>query len=228
MTSLCRRPALALRAAIPCFALCLGLGLAPAALVAQLNENFDGVTRPDLPPGWTSSISEVTWISSTTFPDTGPNSAFVNTLGRPADRALVLSGDRHSGGRPRAAELSEHLLLSTAACSRSRSPEAPSRTSPQPAVASSPAVTPGRSLRSTTRSSGATAGSETAAGTSRATSTSRARPAATPSACAGAWARTTPSTPRVRTPTRSRRGFRAGPSTRSASPWRGSRRTSTP
>ena len=89
MTSLSRRPAPALRAAIPCLALCLGLGLAPAALVAQLNENFDGVTRPDLPPGWTSSISEVTWISSTTFPDTGPNSAFVNTLGRPADRALV-------------------------------------------------------------------------------------------------------------------------------------------
>ena len=42
------------------------------------NENFDSVTAPALPTGWTSAAtgSEVAWVTSTTTPDTAPNDAF--------------------------------------------------------------------------------------------------------------------------------------------------------
>ena len=41
-------------------------------------ENFDGVTAPALPAGWTTSASgvEVPWVTSTNAPDTAPNEAF--------------------------------------------------------------------------------------------------------------------------------------------------------
>jgi hypothetical protein len=44
----------------------------------QLTENFDGVTAPALPAGWTStgSGSEPAWVTSTTNPSSAPNAAF--------------------------------------------------------------------------------------------------------------------------------------------------------
>ncbi len=43
-------------------------------------QNFDGVTAPALPAGWTTtnSGSEAKWVTSTTSKDTSPNAAFVN------------------------------------------------------------------------------------------------------------------------------------------------------
>jgi hypothetical protein len=41
-------------------------------------ENFDGVTAPALPAGWTTAVtgSGVAWVTTTTTPDTAPNSLF--------------------------------------------------------------------------------------------------------------------------------------------------------
>ena len=49
-------------------------------------ENFDSVTAPALPSGWSSTATggETAWVTSTTSPDTAPNDAFapdVDTLG---------------------------------------------------------------------------------------------------------------------------------------------------
>ena len=43
-----------------------------------LTQNFDGVTAPALPAGWTTSASggQSAWVTSTTTPDTAPNAAF--------------------------------------------------------------------------------------------------------------------------------------------------------
>lgn len=49
----------------------------PAGLV----ENFDGVTAPALPAGWTMTQdtgTAITWTTTTTGPDSAPNSAFAN------------------------------------------------------------------------------------------------------------------------------------------------------
>jgi hypothetical protein len=42
-----------------------------------LPENFDGVTAPALPAGWTTTIagSGINWVTTTTSPDTAPNAA---------------------------------------------------------------------------------------------------------------------------------------------------------
>ncbi|MFN0278865.1 MAG: choice-of-anchor Q domain-containing protein [Pyrinomonadaceae bacterium] len=42
------------------------------------SQNFDGVTAPALPSGWTSAATgvEVPWVTSTTAPDTAPNAVF--------------------------------------------------------------------------------------------------------------------------------------------------------
>jgi hypothetical protein len=47
-------------------------------LVTALTQNFDGVTAPALPAGWTTANSGggVPWVTSTTTPDTAPNAAF--------------------------------------------------------------------------------------------------------------------------------------------------------
>jgi len=50
---------------------------------ATLLENFDGVTAPALPSGWTSTVVQGTvlnWVTSTTTPDTAPNSISANPL----------------------------------------------------------------------------------------------------------------------------------------------------
>ncbi|HSI87779.1 MAG TPA: M36 family metallopeptidase [Pyrinomonadaceae bacterium] len=46
--------------------------------VLSLAEDFDGVTAPGIPAGWTvwSTYAPMTWITTTTNPDTAPNSAF--------------------------------------------------------------------------------------------------------------------------------------------------------
>ncbi|MGB7921971.1 MAG: M36 family metallopeptidase [Pyrinomonadaceae bacterium] len=54
--------------------------LPTGALVIGFSQNFDGVTAPALPVGWTSAAtgSEVPWVSVTTSPvDTAPNAVFV-------------------------------------------------------------------------------------------------------------------------------------------------------
>jgi PKD repeat protein len=48
------------------------------ALSATFTQNFDGVTAPALPAGWTTSAggAEASWVTSTTTRDTVPNAAF--------------------------------------------------------------------------------------------------------------------------------------------------------
>lgn len=46
-----------------------------------LSENFDGVTAPALPSGWTSVQTvgnSINWVTTTTTPDSPPNAAFAN------------------------------------------------------------------------------------------------------------------------------------------------------
>ncbi|EEF60482.1 conserved repeat domain protein [Pedosphaera parvula Ellin514] len=56
-----------------------------------LTENFDGVTAPALPSGWstTSSGSGTGWGTSTASPDTSPNGVFVSEPDAPGISALV-------------------------------------------------------------------------------------------------------------------------------------------
>jgi hypothetical protein len=51
----------------------------------MFSENFDGVTAPALPPGWSST----TWVTSTTTPDTSPNDAFVDDPGNISDKVMI-------------------------------------------------------------------------------------------------------------------------------------------
>src|SRR6185295_17857277 len=46
--------------------------------VGGFSENFDGVSAPALPAGWTTASSgvEVPWVTSTTTPSSAPNDAF--------------------------------------------------------------------------------------------------------------------------------------------------------
>jgi Fungalysin metallopeptidase (M36)./FG-GAP repeat. len=46
--------------------------------VLGVNDNFDALTAPALPTGWTTAVtgSGVAWVSSTTTPDTAPNAIF--------------------------------------------------------------------------------------------------------------------------------------------------------
>ena len=58
--------------------------LVPSIVV--FSENFDGVTAPSLPAGWTSSATGqiIPFVTETAFPDTAPNAVFVpdpNTQG---------------------------------------------------------------------------------------------------------------------------------------------------
>jgi uncharacterized repeat protein (TIGR01451 family) len=54
-------------------------------------ENFDGVTAPALPAGWTSAslAGADAWTTSTTTPDTAPNDAFINDPITVSDTTLV-------------------------------------------------------------------------------------------------------------------------------------------
>src|SRR5947207_817848 len=55
------------------------------------SENFDGVTAPALPAGWstTANGAEVPWVTSTTTPDSPPNCAFAPEAGSVGNSELV-------------------------------------------------------------------------------------------------------------------------------------------
>ena len=70
----------------------LVLIVAPAsASAAGLNESFDGVTAPALPPGWTTAQqgSGALWITVGNNADTAPNKAFVPNPATPGDSTLT-------------------------------------------------------------------------------------------------------------------------------------------
>src|SRR6266567_3487538 len=58
----------------------------------SFTENFDGVSAPALPVGWTTTAtgpSAMLWVTSTTAPNSAPNDAFATELTNPADDQLV-------------------------------------------------------------------------------------------------------------------------------------------
>ncbi|MCY7345958.1 MAG: M12 family metallo-peptidase, partial [Pyrinomonadaceae bacterium] len=58
----------------------------------SLAQNFDGVTAPALPTGWTSvqtSGTEINWVTTTTTPSSAPNAAFANDPATVNAAALV-------------------------------------------------------------------------------------------------------------------------------------------
>ncbi|MBS1787203.1 MAG: M36 family metallopeptidase [Acidobacteria bacterium] len=58
--------------------------------VTTYMENFDTVTAPALPAGWTTTTSGGTlWVTSTTTPDTAPNDAFVPDASATASSTLT-------------------------------------------------------------------------------------------------------------------------------------------
>src|SRR6185369_7405233 len=63
------------------------------APVAALNENFDGVTAPALPAGWTSTsvLGGINFATVTTNADTAPNSAFAPDTSAAASEADLTS-----------------------------------------------------------------------------------------------------------------------------------------
>ncbi len=59
------------------------------------SENFDAVTAPALPAGWTNTKivgTVINWVTSTTNPNSTPNSAFANDATTRAESALVSPG----------------------------------------------------------------------------------------------------------------------------------------
>ena len=59
--------------------------------VIPFTENFDEVTAPALPAGWTTVISNAVanWVTSTTFADTAPNAAFADEPPVPGIEELI-------------------------------------------------------------------------------------------------------------------------------------------
>ncbi len=67
----------------------------PFGKIFGLSQDFDGVTAPNLPPGWTNanvSGPEASWMTTTTSRDTVPNSAFIAEPVTPGQNALVTPG----------------------------------------------------------------------------------------------------------------------------------------
>ncbi|MDH4062786.1 MAG: M36 family metallopeptidase [Acidobacteriota bacterium] len=62
------------------------------ALASSFAQNFDGVTAPALPAGWTTSTLTGTpnlWVTDTTTPDSAPNRAFAADPSTVSDNVLV-------------------------------------------------------------------------------------------------------------------------------------------
>ena len=59
--------------------------------IAIFSENFDGVTAPALPGGWTTAFTgvEETWVTSTTAPANAPNDAFAPDVTNKGNTELV-------------------------------------------------------------------------------------------------------------------------------------------
>jgi hypothetical protein len=75
--------------------------LGAASPGTPLSENFDGVTAPALPAGWTSTGSgaEPAWVTSTTNPSSAPNAAFAPNTATAGVTELV-SPSLHINGQP--------------------------------------------------------------------------------------------------------------------------------
>jgi reprolysin-like metallo-peptidase family M12B/putative Ig domain-containing protein len=61
-------------------------------LLTTFSQNFDGVTPPALPAGWTAVVasgSMAPWATNTTTPDTAPNSISANTVASVSDNRLT-------------------------------------------------------------------------------------------------------------------------------------------
>ncbi|HMZ79510.1 MAG TPA: hypothetical protein PLL06_07410, partial [Acidobacteriota bacterium] len=66
--------------------------LGGGALNTIFTQNFDGVTAPALPSGWTTSVltgSVGSWATTTTSPDTAANTTFTNGITTVASNALI-------------------------------------------------------------------------------------------------------------------------------------------
>jgi len=80
--------------AVACLVVSLVVGQGPAS-AAVLTENFDGVVPPNLPPGWTSTITtavpaDPAWVTTATGTvDTPPNTAFAASPNHVTDSVLV-------------------------------------------------------------------------------------------------------------------------------------------
>jgi hypothetical protein len=94
------------------FLLILALGAAAARTgpepylpLASLRENFDGVTPPALPPGWTSTVvptgSALPWRTQSTDADTPPNMVIALPSGAQSDRYLDTPAFIINGPHPR-------------------------------------------------------------------------------------------------------------------------------
>jgi hypothetical protein len=63
------------------------------ATAIAFSENFDGVTAPALPSGWTTSVllgtNATTWATTTAQSDSSPNSAFDPSAAKPTDVVMV-------------------------------------------------------------------------------------------------------------------------------------------
>src|SRR6185503_2371455 len=58
------------------------------------SENFDGVTAPALPVGWSTQLitgqaGDMAWVTATSAPDSAPNSGFTDDLAHITDKVLV-------------------------------------------------------------------------------------------------------------------------------------------
>jgi hypothetical protein len=70
--------------------------------VVSLGENFDSVTAPALPAGWTNtqlSGTAINWVTTTTNPSSPPNAAFANDPATVNLAALTSPAVPHSGNR---------------------------------------------------------------------------------------------------------------------------------
>ena len=58
----------------------------------EIRENFDGVTAPALPAGWTATNPDpgdgVMWVTTTATPDSAPNAAFIPDQDGISDKVL--------------------------------------------------------------------------------------------------------------------------------------------
>ncbi len=74
-----------------------------AGTVTSLSENFDSVTAPGLPSGWTTSASgaQSAWVTRTTTSDTPPNAAFATDAANVGDSYLVSPSIALLGGQTR-------------------------------------------------------------------------------------------------------------------------------
>jgi hypothetical protein len=64
----------------------------PTPCIAIFSENFDSLTAPGLPGGWTTAFTgvEVPWVTSTTSPASAPNDAFAPDVSNKGNTHLIM------------------------------------------------------------------------------------------------------------------------------------------